>query len=288
MMDLLKKYSKDIDVILEMALKEDIGTGDITTDMIIPDATVVKGSFMAKAEGILCGLPVVKRVFKKLDKDIKMDFKKKDGNFIKCGDIIAIVKGKARAILTGERLALNILQRLSGVATVTNKFVQIIRPFKKTKILDTRKTTPNFRILEKYAVKIGGGENHRIGLYDAVLIKDNHLKIIGNDLERHFLELRRFIPKNIKIEIEVHHMDLIERIVKLNPDVIMLDNMCLKFLDEALAKIRALNYKGKIEVSGRVDFSNVRDIAMREVDYISIGLITHSPVSLDISFKIIQ
>jgi nicotinate-nucleotide pyrophosphorylase (carboxylating) len=243
---------------------------------------------MAKAEGILCGLPIIKKIFQKLDKDIKMDFKKKDGDFIKYGDIVAIIKGKARAILSGERLALNILQRLSGIATITNKFIQIIKPYKKTKILDTRKTTPNLRILEKYAVRIGGGENHRMGLYDAVLIKDNHLKIIGDELERAFLELRRFIPKNVKIEIEVHHIDLIERVVKINPDIIMLDNMCLKSLDETLAKIRSLNYKGKIEVSGGVNLSNVRDIAMRGVDYISVGLITHSPDSLDISFKILN
>ncbi|MCX8094094.1 MAG: carboxylating nicotinate-nucleotide diphosphorylase [Candidatus Goldbacteria bacterium] len=287
-MDILRKYSKEIDEVLDMALKEDIGAGDITTEMIIPDNIIVKGSFMAKAEGILCGLPVVRKLFQKLDKDIKMDFKKKDGDFIKYGDIVAIVRGKARPILTGERLALNILQRLSGVATITNKFVQIIKPYKKTKILDTRKTTPNLRILEKYAVRIGGGENHRMGLYDAVLIKDNHLKIIGDDLERKYIELRRFIPKNVKIEIEVHNIDFLERVIKLNPDIIMLDNMCLKYLDEALAKIKELNYKGKIEVSGGVNLSNVRDIAMRGVDYISVGLITHSPDSLDISFKIIK
>lgn len=287
-MDILKKYSKEIDKILDMALKEDIGSGDLTTDMIIPEATKVTGSFMAKSEGILCGLPIVKRVLKTLDKDVRMYFKKKDGNFVKYGDIVAVVKGKARALLTGERLALNILQRLSGIATITNKFVQIIKPYKKTKILDTRKTTPNFRLFEKYAVKIGGGENHRMGLYDAIIIKDNHLKVTGDNIEKHFLDLRRFIPRNIKIEVEVHHVDIIEKIVKLHPDIIMLDNMCMKFLDEALAKIKSLNYKGKIEVSGGVNLSNVRDIAMRGVDYISVGLITHSPVSLDISFKIIQ
>ncbi len=288
MMDLLRKYSKEIDTIIEMALKEDIGTGDITTDMMIPGTVIAKGSLMAKADGILCGMSVAKKVFQKLDKDVKMDFKKRDGDFIKYGDIIAVIKGRARAILTGERVALNVLQRLSGIATITNKFVQIIKPYKKTKILDTRKTTPNLRILEKYAVQTGGGQNHRIGLYDSVLIKDNHLKIIGDDLERKIIELRHFLPKTVNIEIEIHHLEIIERIVKVNPDIIMLDNMCLKFLDEAMEKIRSLNYKGKIEVSGGVNLSNVRDIAMRGVDYISVGLITHSPASLDISCKIMQ
>jgi|DewCreStandDraft_4_1066084.scaffolds.fasta_scaffold00712_75 nicotinate-nucleotide pyrophosphorylase (carboxylating) len=287
-MDLLRKYSSEIDKIIELALKEDIGPGDITTEMIIPDSTVVKGSFMAKGEGVLCGMPIMKKIFKKLDKDIKIDLKKKDGDLIKYGDILAVIKGKARALLTGERLALNILQRLSGIATITKKFVDIIKLYKKTKILDTRKTTPNLRILEKYAVKIGGGENHRMGLYDAVLIKDNHLKIVGDELEKKYVELRRFIPKNVKIEIELHHIELTERIVKLQPDIIMLDNMCLKVLDETLSKIASLGYKGKIEVSGGVNLSNIKDIAMRGVDYISIGMITHSPESLDISFKIIQ
>jgi len=287
-MDLLRKYSSEIDKIIELALKEDIGPGDITTEMIIPDLTVVKGSFMAKGEGVLCGMPIMKKIFKKLDKDIKIDLKKKDGDLIKYGDILAVIKGKARALLTGERLALNVLQRLSGIATITKKFVDAIKPYKKTKILDTRKTTPNLRILEKYAVKIGGGENHRMGLYDAVLIKDNHLKIVGDELEKKYVELRRFIPKNVKIEIELHHIELTERIVKLQPDIIMLDNMCLKVLDETLSKIASLGYKGKIEVSGGVNLSNIKDIAMRGVDYISIGMITHSPESLDISFKIIQ
>jgi len=287
-MDLLRKYSSEIDKIIELALKEDIGPGDITTEMISPDSTVVKGSFMAKGEGVLCGMPIMKKIFKKLDKDIKIDLKKKDGDLIKYGDILAVIKGKARALLTGERLALNVLQRLSGIATITKKFVDAIKPYKKTKILDTRKTTPNLRILEKYAVKIGGGENHRMGLYDAVLIKDNHLKIVGDELEKKYVELRRFIPKNVKIEIELHHIELTERIVKLQPDIIMLDNMCLKVLDETLSKIASLGYKGKIEVSGGVNLSNIKDIAMRGVDYISIGMITHSPESLDISFKIIQ
>lgn len=282
-MKLLKKFENDINSLIESALKEDVGAGDITTDMLVPSSAEMKGIFKAKENGVLCGLPVAKMVFLKLDPNIKMVFKKKDGDRIKNGEIIATVKGKARAILTGERLALNLLQRLSGVATETSKFVEIARPYKVT-ILDTRKTTPNLRLLEKYAVKTGGAENHRMGLYDAVLIKDNHLKI--SDVEKAVTEMRRYIPKNMIIEVEVDTLEMLDKAIKAQPDIIMLDNMDLRTMELAMMRLKSAKCKAKVEVSGGVSLKNVGDIARLRVDYISIGSITHSPKAIDISLKL--
>jgi nicotinate-nucleotide pyrophosphorylase (carboxylating) len=268
-----------------MALKEDIGAGDITTDMIVPEAAEIKGIFIAKAAGIICGLPVMVKVFRKLDKNVKIICKKKDGDRVKHGDIIAVVKGNARAVLKGERLALNIMQRLSGIATAANKFVEIVKKYKVT-ILDTRKTTPNLRALEKYAVTKGGGENHRMGLYDQVLIKDNHLDFV--DLQKAMLNLRQFLPHSIKIEIEVDTPEVLERAIMANPDIIMLDNMGLDSIEKSIARIKGSKCRSKIEVSGGVNLRNVGDIARLRPDYISIGYITHSPEALDISLKFVK
>lgn len=282
-MKILKKYEKEIDSLIESALREDVGPGDITTELLVPTAAEIKGVFEAKEKGILCGLPIAKKVFMKIDPDIKMVFKKKDGDRIKDGEIIATVRGKARAILSGERLALNILQRLSGVATETARFVEIAKPYKAA-ILDTRKTTPNFRIFEKYAVRTGGGQNHRMGLYDAVIIKDNHLMII--DLEKAVTEMRRFIPKNMLIEIEVDTLDILDKVIKAQPDVIMLDNMDMRTMELALIRMKTAKCTAKVEVSGGVSLKNVGDIARLRVDYISIGSITHSPRAIDISLRL--
>jgi nicotinate-nucleotide pyrophosphorylase (carboxylating) len=281
----IRNHEKEIDRIIEMALKEDIGAGDITTDMIVPEAAVIKGIFIAKAAGIISGLPVVNKVFKKLDKKVKLIYKKKDGDRVKHGDVIAVIKGNARAVLKGERLALNILQRLSGISTATNKFVEIVKKY-KVAILDTRKTTPNLRALEKYAVRKGGGENHRMGLYDQVLIKDNHLDFV--DLQKAMLNLRQFLPHSIKIEVEVDNSEVLERAIAANPDIIMLDNMGLDSIEKSIARIRASKCRAKIEVSGGVNLRNVGDIARLKPDFISIGYITHSPEALDISLKFVK
>ncbi|HDT15268.1 MAG TPA: carboxylating nicotinate-nucleotide diphosphorylase, partial [Firmicutes bacterium] len=238
-----------------------IGAGDVTTDVIVPEKASMKAVFVAKAEGIVCGLPIAKKVFQKLDKNIKMSVKKKDGAFVRSGEILASVKGRARAILTGERLALNIMQRLSGISTLTSKFAAIAKPYKVT-ILDTRKTTPLFRIPEKYAVRIGGGENHRMGLYDAVLIKDNHW--IVADIEKAYVDLRRWIPKNMKTEIEVHDEDMLEKAIKLQPDIIMLDNMPPNRLEKCITQIRESNIPSKIEVSGGLGLHNIRDVLKKK------------------------
>jgi len=283
-MSILKKYEKEIDRIIELALKEDIGAGDITTELLVPAKHNIKAQFIAKDDGIICGLPVAHKVLKKLDPQVKLVIKKKDGSRVKAGEIIAVASGHARAILSAERLALNILQRLSGIATYTGKFVEAAKPYGVT-ILDTRKTTPMLRVLEKYAVKTGGATNHRMGLYDAVLIKDNHLQLI--DIERAYVDIKRVVPPEMKTEIEVDTLEMLERVIKLAPDIIMLDNMSLEMIDRAMAIVKKTGCRSKIEVSGGVGLHNVREIARRRVDFISVGSITHSPPSLDISLKML-
>ena len=282
-MDLLKKNEKYIDRLIDMSLKEDIGDGDVTTDIIIPQTAVLKGVFKSKGAGIICGLPLVKKVFAKIDKNVKISFKKRDGDRVKNGDIIAIITGHARAILMGERLALNLLQRLSGVATSANMFQSIVRPYGVT-ILDTRKTTPMLRVLEKYAVKTGGASNHRMGLYDMVLIKDNHIDFI--DIEKAVMECRRFIPRGMKIEVEVHNLEFLEKAIKARPDIIMLDNMDYEMMDKAFARLKETHCDAKVEISGGVNMNSIREIAKRKPDYISLGAITHSAQALDISLTL--
>ena len=282
-MDLLKKNEKYIDQLIEMSLKEDIGDGDVTTDIIIPQASILKGIFRAKGDGVICGLPLVKKVFAKLDREVKVTFRKKDGEKVKNGDIIALISGHARAILMGERLALNLLQRLSGIATSANMFQSIVKPYGVT-ILDTRKTTPMLRVLEKYAVKTGGASNHRMGLYDMVLIKDNHIDFI--DIEKAVSECRRFIPRGMKIEVEVHNLEFLEKAIKARPDIIMLDNMDYAMMDKAFARLKETRCDAKIEISGGVNVDTIREIAKRKPDFISLGSITHSAQALDISLQL--
>lgn len=282
-MDILKKNEKYIEQLIEMSLKEDIGDGDVTTDIIIPQTAVLKGIFKAKGDGIICGLPLVKKVFAKIDKQVKIIFKKKDGDTVKSGNIIALITGPARAILMGERLALNLMQRLSGIATSANKFQSVVKPYGVT-ILDTRKTTPMLRVLEKYAVKTGGASNHRMGLYDMVLIKDNHIDFI--DIEKAVMECRRFIPKAMKIEVEVHNLEFLEKAIKARPDIIMLDNMDYEMMDKAFARLKETKSDAKIEISGGVNMDTIIEIAKRRPDYISLGAITHSSQALDISLSL--
>lgn len=261
--------------LIEAALLEDIGEGDITTDSIIDKRLNGKGYLISKAEGIFCGQEIFISVFKQINKNIKIKFNFKDGDKIKPKDVIAEIEGDTRSILKGERLALNFIQRLSGIATLTNQFVQKV---KKTnaKILDTRKTTPLFRSLEKYAVVCGGGENHRFGLYDMVLIKDNHIDAAGGidkALER---------VKNVKktILVETRNLTEVRKALPYKPDIIMLDNMKIDVMKKA---IKLIDKKSKIEVSGNVSLDNVEQIAKLGIDRISIGKLTHSANALDIS-----
>ena len=269
-----------IDELITNALKEDIGTGDITTNTTIPEDKTAAGRFIAKEDGIICGLDVCERVFKILDDNIKFTANKKDGEFIKTGEIIAAVSGNARNVLTAERTAINLLQRMSGIATQTSKVVAQVSGT-KAKIADTRKTTPSLRVLEKYAVKTGGGTNHRFNLADGILIKDNHITAAGgiiNAVER----ARENAPHTLKIEVECETMKDVEDAIAAKVDIIMLDNMSNEDMKKAMDFI---NGRAVTEASGNMGDKDLRAVAETGVDIISIGALTHSARSLDISLK---
>lgn len=268
-----------------MALKEDIGTGDITSNLIIKENTSITAEIIAKEEFLLAGMPFVKEVFYAINRDTKIEAFFNDGDWIKKKAVIARILGNARDILSGERLALNILQHVSGVATLTKNFVDRVRDL-PVKIVDTRKTLPNLRIFEKYGVMIGGGKNHRFGLYDGVLIKDNHIKIAGGIREA--ISLAKSAPHLLKIEVEVKNLDELKEAIKAGADVIMLDNMSIEDMKEAVQLKRQIAGQNiLLEASGNVSLENVRDIAETGVDLISVGAITHSARAVDISMKVI-
>ncbi len=272
---------KKIDRIITAALNEDIGTGDITTNLIIPGNQKAKAYFLVKEDGIIAGLPAAKKVFQKLDKNISWKYLAKEGGFVKAGTRIAEVSGKLRALLTGERTALNLLQRISGIATITSVFVETIKGT-SAKILDTRKTVPGMRVLDKYAVKIGGGTNHRFGLYDMVLIKDNHIKAAGS-ISNAVSKIKSGLKNKIKIEVETSNLEEVGEAINSKIDIIMLDNMTIENMKEA---VKIINGKIKTEASGNVNLQTVRAIAETGVDFISVGALTHSVKALDISMKI--
>jgi len=281
-MDFSTKENILIDKIIEQALLEDIGTGDITTESIIPSNVKAKGIIKTSEEGIVAGLDIICLVFKKLDPEICFQSKIKDGNKILPGEILAEITGPARTILKGERVALNFLQRMSGIATITSKFCQQVKDF-PVRIFDTRKTTPGLRILEKYAVLMGGGYNHRFGLYDAVLIKDNHIAVAGG-IKSAVNSVRKQISHTVKIEVEVENLSQLQEALKVQVDIIMLDNMDLKTMKEAVKMVKG---KALIEASGGITLEKVREVAQTGVDLISIGTLTHSVRTLDISMEII-
>lgn len=280
--------------IIKLALKEDIGRGDITTRLLFPGPVNVAAKIVAKESGVICGLCAVTDVFKTLDKRIRVIRKFTGGDRIKKGQVVCILKGDAGKILAGERTALNFLGRLSGVATLTRKYVDAVRPY-KVKILDTRKTTPGLRELEKYAVTCGGGVNHRMGLYDQVLVKDNHLSVlrIAYSVPRLKNLIKKFRKRtNKKIEIEVESLREFKEALDAGPDIIMLDNMSIADIKKAVSirnKLYALRstLHAKLEVSGGVNLSNIRRIAATGVDMISVGALTHSPPSIDFSLEIV-
>jgi nicotinate-nucleotide pyrophosphorylase (carboxylating) len=275
-----------LDIIIRHALCEDIGQGDITTQLTIPASTRVTGALLAKDECVVCGLQVAERVFKTVDRAVKFIPLSKEGHRLKKGAYIAKVSGSARSIVTAERVCLNLLSMLCGVATKTREYVEKVRPY-KVKITDTRKTMPGLRELQKYAVRIGGGFNHRMALDEMILIKDNHIQIMDgyNKLPK--------VPKGYKIEIEVQNIAEFRHALKFKPDVIMLDNMSLKDIREAV-RIRnktpftSHHAPTKLETSGGVDISSVKRIAATGVDIISIGDLTHTIRSIDISMEILS
>jgi nicotinate-nucleotide pyrophosphorylase (carboxylating) len=275
---ILSPVVKDI---ISCALKEDIGTGDITTLSIVSENYTTIGFIRAKEPGVIAGLSVAREVFIQLCPDISYQPRVKDGDRVVAGQLLARVEGDARAILTGERVALNFLQRLSGIATRTAYLTGLISG-EKAKLVDTRKTTPGLRVLEKYAVRVGGGHNHRFGLYDAILIKDNHIKVAGS-ITGAVNRAKALAPHSMGIEVEVENLKGVEEAVAAGADIIMLDNMDLHEMKRA---VELVGGRSLLEASGGVTEETIKTVAGTGVDLISVGSLTHSVKSMDISLDI--
>jgi nicotinate-nucleotide pyrophosphorylase (carboxylating) len=276
-----KEILKSAGVLIDLACAEDVGQGDITTNNLIPVGERRTAAMVAKEAGIVAGLPVAELVFRRFDKDILWDVKKPDGSKIVPGDIIVEFKGNYRALLTGERIALNFLQHLSGVATYANNCSEAVKGC-KVEILDTRKTLPGFRLLEKYAVKVGGASNHRIGLFDMVLIKDNHIRVAGG-IKKAVDEIKARVSNRVKVEVETTNLNQVREALGAGADIIMLDNMSLAQMAKA---VKFIGGKVKTEASGNMTLKRLPQVAKTGVDYISVGALTHSVAALDISQKI--
>jgi nicotinate-nucleotide pyrophosphorylase (carboxylating) len=270
----------NLDNFLMSALAEDIGTGDVTTNCCVPEDAISKGVFIAKEEGVISGIDVAKRVFMLIDSTVKFRSLVKDGDTVKVSDIIANIEGPSRSILTAERTALNIMQHMSGIATRTAQAVASIKG-SSTKIVDTRKTTPGLRVLDKYAVRCGGGANHRFNLSDGVLIKDNHISAAGS-ISNAVALAKLNCPQTLKIEVETETFEQIEEAIKAGADIIMLDNMSSEMMEKAVLLIagRALT-----EASGNMGDKDLLEVAKTGVNFISIGALTHTVRALDISLK---
>ncbi len=269
-----------IDSVIAAALKEDLPRGDITSESVIPEESRSEAIILAKEEGVLAGLDVARRVFAKIDGDLEFRKMKEDSQRFSAGEKLAAIRGSSISILKGERTALNFLQRMSGIASTTWRFVQALEGT-KTKILDTRKTTPGLRILEKYAVKMGGGKNHRHNLSEMVMIKDNHLKLVGSISEAVQRAKERVEP-GIKVEVEATTLDEVKEAVRSGADMVMLDNMSVQKMREVVEWVKR---KVPLEVSGKVSLDRIREIAALGVDFISVGSLTHSYRSVDISIE---
>ena len=274
--------------LIQLALKEDIGSGDVTSRALFGNQSILaKGVFLAKSELVLCGIDILQKVFKKVDPKVQIKILKKEGSFVREGQKIAIIQGSLSSLLKGERVALNFLQHLSGISTQTHRFKEAIRGT-KAKILDTRKTLPAWRLLQKHAVKVGGGVNHRMGLYDAFLIKDNHLthcSSVADAVEK----VKKRNRKKLKVEVEVTNLTQLEEAIRAQADWILLDNMPLEDLRLSVIKRNHLaihSHRPMLEASGGVNFNNIRAVAQTGVDYISVGALTHSVTAADISLEI--
>jgi nicotinate-nucleotide pyrophosphorylase (carboxylating) len=273
--------------LVELALAEDLGpTGDQTSEALIPAGQPGRAVFVARGPGVVAGFPAVELVLVAVDPALKMDVHIPDGSLVQKGDRLATVSGPLRSILVAERTALNFLQRLSGVATLTRKYVEAVAGL-KAKVLDTRKTTPGWRLLEKYAVRMGGGANHRIGLYDGILIKDNHLAGLGDPTTavRRAVELARGHAGNtgLPVEAEVDSLEQLEQALAVRPEIVLLDNMPPETLRAAVARRDAVSPRTLLEASGGVNLGTIRAIAETGVDRISVGALTHSAPALDIA-----
>lgn len=272
---------KAAQTLIELALREDVGDGDITTDNIIPAETRRKAKMVAKADGVVAGLPVAEMVFRSLDKQLAWNVLTPEGSRVKKGDVMVEFEGTYRALLTGERTALNFLQRMSGIATMSAKYADAVKDF-KTVILDTRKTLPGFRMLDKYAVKTGGASNHRIGLYDMAMIKDNHIEVAGG-ITKAVNAVRSNIKPGIQIEVETTTLAQVQEAIDAGADIIMLDNMNTETMKKGVELIAG---RAKVEASGNMTLERLREVAATGVDFISIGALTHSVSALDISQRL--
>jgi nicotinate-nucleotide pyrophosphorylase (carboxylating) len=268
------------DELIKMALREDISNEDVSTNAVIDGYVLGAVQLICKQDGVICGLPVFERTFKILDENTKIDFYYKDGDKVKKGDLVAELRGDIRVLLSGERTALNYLQRMSGIATYTSEVVALLAGT-KTKLLDTRKTTPNMRLFEKYAVKVGGGNNHRYNLSDGILLKDNHIGAAGG-VKQAIEKAKKYASFVRKIEIEVENLDMCREALEAGVDIIMLDNMSNAEMKQAVKMIagRALT-----ECSGNVTKENIKNITDTGVDFVSSGALTHSAPILDLSLK---
>lgn len=275
--------SKEIERIIETSLKEDIGKGDVTSNLLIDVNVKTELSFVTREDIILCGLPIVNMVFDKVDAGIEKISSYKDGEKIITGTSLLKVRGSARSILAGERVALNLLQHMSGIATLTRRYIDEVK-HTKAKILDTRKTLPGLRVIEKYAVEMGGGQNHRMRLDDGILIKDNHISICGGVSEA-LKRVKMHMKVPMKIEIECETKEEVEQALAGGADILLLDNMKPELLREI---VKLVNGRVPLEASGKVNLQTVREIAESGVDYISIGAITHSAPNADIGLDIIS
>lgn len=262
-------------------LTEDVGHGDVSTALTVPRGVKGIGRFIMKEDGVICGLEVASLTFSQVDQEIKFAPLVSEGQDAKTGDVIAEVSGDLSSILTAERVALNLLQRLSGIATKTRSYVREIEDF-NTKILDTRKTTPGLRALEKYAVTVGGGQNHRFGLFDGILIKDNHIKAAGG-ITKALELLNRTSPHYLAVEVEVETLDELKEALSHSVPAILLDNMSTSEMAEA---VKITNGRAKLEASGNMTLERLKEVAATGVDYISAGALTHSVKALDISLKV--
>lgn len=276
--------TEDALMMIRLALAEDVRTGDVTSEWTIPADQKQHARLIAKEDGVLAGLPVIELVFQELKANVKVTLHKKDGDVVKKGDLIAEMDGTTHELLTGERTLLNFIQQLSGVATVAHTFQEALKAG-KTKVLDTRKTVPGFRTLQKYAVRVGGGSNHRMGLFDMVLVKDNHIAAAGGVLEA--LEVvKKNNKQNLMVEMEVENFDQLRALLNKGVDVIMLDNMSNEMMAEALKIIKESGDKCLVEGSGNMTLERAKEIATLGLDYISVGALTHSVKALDISMRI--
>jgi len=268
--------------LIRHAIEEDLGHGDITSSLLIPSENEARALYIAKGNFILAGMPFAKEVFRILDGGVSFRAFFHEGAKVSKGEVLAEVTGKTRMLLAGERVSLNILQRLSGIATLTAGFVDAVMGT-KARIVDTRKTTPGLRFMEKYAVRTGGGANHRFGLFDGILIKDNHIEEVGSVAEA--VRLARAGHHLARIEVEVENLKELQEAIEAGADVVMLDNMTLSDMAEA---VKAAAGRVTLEASGNISIDNVRQVAETGVDLISVGALTHSATAADISMKIVK